>query len=512
MMTRATLIVALMILMGFISIQLRAADTSTLVWYKTPADKWIQAIPIGNGRLGAMIYGQPQKERLQLNDVTVWSHDPDVNADRKDAYKSLPELRQLIRDGKYVEASKFALSKFNGPARYDASYQTLGDLNFDFSLPKGDVTSYRRELDIGQAIANVQFKVDGIAFTREIFSSAPDQAIVQKLSADRKSAVGFTMSLTRLERSRTRFETPNTLVMTGTTGDTLGYEVHARVIANGGQVIGTPDGMIKVDGADDVVVILTAATTFVLDYDAGYKGGDLSVAEKRVDAAAAKSYDALKAAHIADYRRYSDRVKLDLGAGDSSVPTDERLRSYEVNRDPSFVSLFYQFGRYLLISSSRPDNPLPSNAQGIWGDGLNLPWKCDYKANINYEMNYWAAEPANLSEMHLPMLRMTQNLVKPGTITAKAYFGPKTPGWLCGYTTNGWSWTSPGQGLPWGVWFGGSAWMCQHLWEHYAFTQDNEYLKSVYPTLKGASEFWLANLVEDTDGKLITSPSTSPEN
>ena len=483
-----------------------------LLWYRQPADAWIKALPIGNGRFGAMIFGQPAKERLQLNDVTVWSGDPQADADRKDAWKDLPELRRLIREGRFAEAENFANARFNGPAPYRSSYQTLGDLNLDFTLPAGEAADYRRQLDIGQALAAVRFTVAGTTFEREIFSSAPDQVLVQRISADRRGAVDFTLRLGRVERARTVVEGNDTLVMTGDTGDTLGFEVRARVLAKGGRVSAEPDGRLRVERADEAVVLLAAAATFVLDYHAGYKGGDLSVAKKRIQAASEKNYSALRAAHIADYRRYFDRLRLDLGAQDLARPTDERLRSYHQKPDPAFAALFYQFGRYLLISSSRPDNPLPSNSQGIWGDGLDLPWKCDYKSNINYEMNYWAAEPSNLAEMHTPMLRMTQNLVAPGTKTARAYFGPDTPGWVVGYTTNGWSWTSPGERLTWGIWFGGSAWMCQHLWDHYAFGRDLDYLRSVYPALKGAAEFWLANLVEGPDGKLITSPSSSPEN
>ena len=483
-----------------------------VLWYQTPADAWVKALPVGNGRLGAMIFGQPAKERLQLNDVTVWSGDPQPDADRKDAWKELPELRRLIREGRYDEAEKFANARFNGPAPYRSSYQTLGDLNLDFTLPDGEVGDFRRQLDIGQALAAVRFTVAGTTFEREVFSSAPDQVLVQRISADRPGAVDFTLRLSRVERARTVAEGDDTLVMTGNTGNTLGYEVRARVLTKGGRVSAGPGGELRVEGSDEAVVLLAAATTFVLDHSAGYKGGDLSVAKNRIQSASAKTYAALRAAHVNDHRRYFDRLRLDLGAQDDGRPTDERLRDYQRRPDPAFAALFYQYGRYLLISSSRPDNPLPSNSQGIWGDGLDLPWKCDYKSNINYEMNYWAAEPSNLAEMHAPMLRMTQNLVAPGTQTARAYFGPDTPGWVVGYTTNGWSWTSPGERLPWGVWFGGSAWMCQHLWEHYAFGRDLDYLRSVYPTLKGAAEFWLANLVEGADGKLITSPSSSPEN
>ena len=512
----ASFLRSLFFVLGLFPAALSAAENPAagawMLWYREPADAWIKAIPVGNGRLGAMIFGQPAHERLQLNDVTVWSGDPQPDADRKDAWKELPELRRLIREGRYDEAEKFANARFNGPAPYRNSYQTLGDLHLDFTLPAGEVADYRRQLDVGQALAAVRFKAGDTTFEREIFSSAPDQVLVQRISADRPGAVGFTLRLGRVERARTVAEGEDTLVMTGDTGNTLGYEVRARVLTRGGRVRAEPEGRLRVEGADEAVVLLAAATTFVLDHAAGYKGGDLSVAKKRIQAAAEKSHAALRAAHVADYRRYFDRLSLDLGGQDATRPTDERLRAYHARPDPAFAALFYQFGRYLLISSSRPENPLPSNSQGIWGDGLDLPWKCDYKSNINYEMNYWAAEPSNLAEMHTPMLRMTQNLVAPGTRTARAYFGPDTPGWVVGYTTNGWSWTSPGERLTWGIWFGGGAWMCQHLWEHYAFGRDLDYLRSVYPTLKGAAEFWLANLVEGADGKLITSPSSSPEN
>ncbi len=487
-------------------------EADLTLWYPEPADEWIEALPIGNGRFGAMIFGQPENERFQLNDVTVWSGNPQPDADRKDAWKNLPVLRRLIREGKYDEATRFANGNFNSPAPYHNSYQTLGDLRFKFALPGKSVSGYRRELDLAQALAGVTFTSGGTTFHRQAFSSAADDVIVHRLVADKKGAIAFDLSLGRVERATTKFVAPDTLVMSGNTGDTLTYEVRAKVIAAGGKVSGNPEGTLRVENADDVTVLLACATSFVLDYDKGYKGGDLSVARQRIEAASSKSYTALRDAHVADHKKYFDRLSLDLGRQDTETPTEERLKSYVKKPDPAFAALFYQYGRYLLISSSRPDNPLPSNSQGIWGDGLDLPWKCDYKSNINYQMNYWAAEASNLAEMHQPMLRMTQNLVKPGTRTAQAYFGPDTPGWVVGYTTNGWSWTSPGARLTWGIWFGGSGWMCQHLWEHYAYSRDKDYLRSVYPTLKGAAEFWMSQLVEGADGKLITSPSSSPEN
>jgi len=490
---------------------IEGSDPKMLLWYRQPADKWVKALPIGNGRLGAMIFGDPVHERLQLNDVTVWSGHPEPNADRQNAYMHLPEIRSAIRAADYKNAETLCQRYFTGPALYSSSYQTLGDLTVDYTLP-GPVTDYQRQLDIAQAVAAVGFRSGNVTYRREAFSSAVDHAVVQCITASRAGAVTCQFRLSRIERGTTTAQGNNTLVMVGDTGGPLKFEVRLRIVANGGTVTAAGDS-IDVTGATSVMAVLTSATTYALDYDAGFSGGDLAVGSAQLADAAAKPYSALRAAHVADFHRYFDRVKLDLGRALVDIPTDERLQAYHNGaEDPGFAALFYQFGRYLLISSSRPDNPLPSNSQGIWGDGLDMPWKCDYKSNINYEMNYWPAESANLSEMHEPMIRMTRELVKPGAKTAKAYFGPDAPGWVVGYTTNGWAWTSPGAGLPWGVWFGGSGWMCRDLWEHYAYTRDKEYLRSVYPTMKGAADFWIANLVEGADGKLITSPSTSPEN
>jgi alpha-L-fucosidase 2 len=495
-----------------------AIRDSNLLWYDHPAEKWVEALPVGNGRLGAMVFGQPGSERLQLNEVTIWSGHPQPDADRAEAYKSLPELRRLIRDGKYAEAEKFANAHFNCPTPYTASYQMLGDLKFDFQLPEGAVTNYTRWLDIDSAVTGVEFTAGGTKFEREIFSSASDQVLVERLTSSTKHGLNFTLKLSRPASARTRVVGSDTLVMTGNTDmpnlkGNLDYEADTRILVKGGNVTGTLDGL-KVENADEAVVLLTCGTTYLLDDAKGYRGADPHVAAQRLEAAAKKPYAKLKAAHIADYQKYFHRVRFDLGNSPAAnLPTDVRLKNYgDGKNDPGLTALFFQFGRYLMISSSRPDDPLPANLQGIWADGLKPPWQSDYHVNINLQMIYWPAEPANLGEMHLPMLNMTTNFVLPGSKTAKAYFGPDTPGWVMGYTANGWSWTSPGERLSWGIWFGGSGWLCRHLWEHYAYTQDKNYLRQVYPTMRGASEFWLANLVEGEDGKLITSPSSSPEN
>lgn len=494
------------------------AANPNLLWYDKPATKWVQALPVGNGRLGAMVFGQPASDRLQLNEVTVWSGHPQPDADRTNAYKDLPELRRLIRDGQYSEAERFANSRFNGPAPYEASYQTLGDLTFEFQLPEGEATNYTRWLDIDSALAGVEFSVGKTTFQREVFSSAADQALVERLTSSAKGGLNFTMKLTRPASARTRVVGNDTLVMTGNTDmpnlkGNLDYEADARIRVKGGKVSGDGDGL-KVEGATEVVVVLACGTSYALDFANGYRGADPREAAKRLEAAAKKSYSRLKSAHMAEYRNYFRRVSLDVGTSDAAkLPTDVRLKNYgDGKNDPALASLFFQYGRYLLISSRRPDNPLPANLQGIWADGLNPPWNSDYHANINLQMIYWPAETANLSELHAPLLNFTTNLAAPGAKTAQAYFGPDTPGWVIGYTANAWGWTSPGERLAWGIWFGGSGWLCRDFWEHYAYTQDKSYLQKVYPVMRGSAEFWLACLIEGEDGKLITSPSTSPEN
>lgn len=492
----------------------RFGDTSGVLWYGLPATAWETALPVGNGRLGAMIFAGPDRERFQLNDISVWSGSPQPDADLPDAYKHLPEVRKAIREQKYELAEKLTNQYMTSPAPYTASYQTLGDLSMQFELPKGDATEYKRWLDINRAVSGVSFKIGVTEYSRETFSSAPDQAIVSIIKSSAKGGVSFTLDLTRLENSVTVAEGTNMLVMKGNTGKTLDFEVQVKVVVTGGSVKASGNELV-VNAADQATLYLTAGTSYVMDYAKAYKGEHPHArVTRQMGAVSGKQYNDLLKRHTTDYQQYFNRVRLNLGTtAAAALPTDERLRQYgDGKKDPSFAALFYDYGRYLLISSSRPDNPLPSNSQGIWGDGLSLPWLCDYKSNINYQMNYWPVEQANLSELHLPMLRQTQSLRAAGAKTAKTYFGPDTPGWYYGYTTNGWGWTSPGAKLPWGVFTGGSGWACQHLWEHYAFTRDQQYLQSVYPTLKGAAEFYLATMIEDENGSLITSPSTSPEN
>ena len=501
-------------------------NPSFTLWYGQPAKVWQEALPVGNGRLGAMIFGRLVKERLQLNDITIWSGKPEPEADIPEAYKALPDIRKALSEGNYQEAQRLCglymlanekpgVYVYN--SKYFGSYQTLGDLNLEFGIDSTKATGYRRWLDIDKAIAGVEFKAGENTFTREIFSSAADGVIVMKLKSEKKGKINFTAKLARQVSAITIFEAPNTLVMTGNTDylDHKGncdYEARVSVIIKKGTLLGEGN-MLTINNADEALIFITCGTSYISDYNKNFKTAVPHDSIVRIiKEASAKSYEKLRKGHIADYQKYFRRVSLDLGQTEAAKATTvERLSQFNKGvNDPELITLFYQYGRYLMISSSRPANPLPSNSQGIWGDGLSLPWNCDYKSNINYEMNYWMTEPSNLSECHLPMLNYTSVLVKPGSRTAKAYFNAS--GWVLAMMTNGWGWTSPGGAVGWGTFFGAGGWVSQHLWEHYAYTQDKEYLKWAYPIMKGSCEFYLAAMYEDKNGYLVTGPSTSPEN
>lgn len=498
--------------MLIISLEVVGQKKPLTLWYRFPAKEWIEALPVGNGSFGAMTFGDLQHDRLQLNEITVWSGNPQPEADRKDAYKFLDTIRSAIQQEKYKEARELTNRYMTSSAPYYSSYQTLGDIFLHYQPAKGPTSAYKRWLDIAQAVAGVSFSQSGTRYSRETFSSAPDSVLVHHIKAIGNTPVEVSIILNRKEKSHTRFEPPNKLVMTGNTGATLTFEVQVAVVTDG-HVTGNNDS-ITIRNAREITLYATAGTSYILDYDKGFKGENPhQKVSRQLQRALRKGYNRIKADHITDYTRLFNRVQFNLGSTADSLPADERLQYYgDGKKDPGFATLFYQYGRYLLISSSRPGNQLPSNSQGLWGDGFDLPWKCDYKSNINYQMNYWPAEPTHLGELQAPMIRLTTALVAPGTKTAKAYFGPDTPGWYYGYTTNGWGWTSPGAALPWGVFAGGSGWVCQHLWDHYAFGRDLNYLRKIYPVLKGAAEFYLATMITDRDGHLITSPSTSPEN
>ena len=477
------------------------------LWYNKPAQKWTEALPVGNGRLGAMVYGTVENERLQLNEDTLWAGQP-VNRDRVGAYKYLPEVRRLIFEGKYAEAQGIMQREFMGP-RLVRSYQTLGDLRLRFG-DKGQFTDYRRQLDLDTATATVAYRLGDATFTRKVFSSPVDQCIVVRLSCDKPAQITFDASLWRPEDSTVETVGPDRIVLKGRAtmkGEHKGvnFEARLKIIPEGGKLTATDEGL-RLENADAATLLIVAATN--------YRNDDpQAVCDKQLAAAARKKYPELLRAHLAEHRRLFRRVALNLGDTDAAdKPTDERLQAMKDGADdPALCALYFQFGRYLLISSSRP-GCMAANLQGLWNEHIKAPWNCDYHININVQMNYWPAEVCNLSECHEPFFDLTDNLRPRGRKTARDVYNCR--GFVAHHTTDAWFWTSPIGNVGYGMWPTGAAWCCQHLWEHYAFGGDRKFLqKRAFPIMREAAEFFLDFLVEDPKtGKLVSGPSISPEN
>ena len=485
---------------------------SCLLWWNKPAEKWEEAVPIGNGRLGAMVFGRPENERIQLNEGTLWAggpYDP-VNPEAKDA---LPRVRQFVNEGKYREAVGLLSAKVMAKPLGQMPYQTVGELLLDFPGSAG-AAEYRRELDLNTAVAKVGYVSGGVRYTREIFASAPDNVIVVRLSADSPGRISFSAGMKTPMRAKVEIEGKETLVMTGTGGDSNGikgqvrYQARVKVAASGGTVSAQGD-RVSVTGADEVVLLITATTSYRKFDDVS--GDPESISKKRIADAAGKSFAKLREAHLADYQPLFRRVHIDLGETDAmKLPTNERIRHFSEGNDPQLAMLYYQFARYLLIGCSRPGGQ-PANLQGIWNESLNPPWQSKYTININTEMNYWPAESGNLAECVDPLIGMVEDLTVTGARTAKSMYGAR--GWVVHHNTDLWRATAPIDGPNWGMWPTGGAWLCLHLWERYEFSGDPAVLKRIYPILKGASEFFLDTLQKSPDGKwLVTNPSISPEN
>ncbi|MEI6782178.1 MAG: glycoside hydrolase N-terminal domain-containing protein, partial [Verrucomicrobiota bacterium] len=647
-----------------LSATLRAADPTTTLWFDKPATSFHESLPLGNGRIGAMVFGGLNEERIVLNESSVWSGSRDNEADRPDAHKALPEIRRLLLEGKNVEAERLVNANFtcqgqgsghaNGVNLPFGCYQTLGHLwlrfgdaqnesalqcvskhrawsanqDIEFSTdgnvdtkwciihegkpviwqhdagtngvmargyrftsaedvsgrdpqtwklegsPDGktwttldehkaepvfenrhqtreypivrpaacrffrftfvpnpneshfqvaeigidgvtfkvpELKGYKRTLDLRTAAATIAYKKDGQTFTREYLVSAPDEVFVSRLTGP----VSFTVSLDRPERFETTAVSDNELLMTGTLNDGRGgkgitYAGRLRIVARGGSVKAEGNKLV-VAAAEEAILLFAAGT----DYR-GFAGRQLSdpvaATARDLDKAAKKSFAELRAAQKADHEKWFNRVELDLPAtANSALPTPQRLAGFARGaEDPALAALYFNFGRYLLVSSSRPGG-LPANLQGIWGEEIHTPWNGDWHLDINVQMNYWPAEVCNLSELHEPLHQLIASLVEAGRKTARAYYNAR--GWVAHVITNPWGFTSPGESASWGATVSGSAWLCQHLWEHYAYTLDREFLRWAYPILKESSLFYLDNLIEEPRKKwLVTGPSNSPEN
>jgi len=473
-----------------------------------------------------MVYGGIEQEHLQLNEDTLWSGGPH-RYDNPDAYQHLATVRELLERGEYTEAEATA-ERMLGIHKYQQAYMPLGDLFLDF--PKGEETSnYRRELNLQNAVSTATYRVGDARFTRQVFASHPDQAIVVRLECDTPGRITFDLSMTSPHDFRSQSTADDMLRMTGQVGPRSGqgasgamrligpwdgegmkFAAQVKIMADDGRVVAEGD-KISVRNADAVTLVYVAATSYVNYQDVS--ADPVKRIEDYIARVGNKSYEQLYQRHVDDYSNLFGRVEIDLGGTgtDESLPTDERIKRFnEGTSDPLLAEQVFQYGRYLMISGSRPGTQ-PLNLQGIWNYELHPSWGSKYTININIEMNYWVAEVCNLTECHEPLLRMAGELVAPGSKTARTHY--RADGWVTHHNTDLWRGTAPVDGAHWGMWPMGGAWLCQHLWEHYLYTGDISHLRKAYPIMKGAAEFFLSDnvLVQDKDGYLITSPSLSPE-
>ncbi len=481
-------------------VEVGPGDPLTL-WYRRPATRWTEASVIGNGRLGGMVWGGVKRERIDLNEDSLWSGEPYDNLNPQ-GLKSLPRIRQLLRDGKNNQAQELVERDMNG--NYNESYQPLGDLTIEFPF-SGEATNYRRELDLAQAVARVQYEQQGIRYTREVFASHPAQAMVVRLGGDKPGKVSFKASLgcplhhvTRASKGALEligrcpvhvdpsYHGQRVVWDDAPSGKGMRFNVRLVPIHEGGQVTITDSGLIA-ENCDAVTLLVVAATSYNGPWKSPSQDGKdaAKVCDAYLAPLAGTSFQALRSAHVADHKRLFNRVSLELGRGDTEKqPTDARVRAYRPRTDPALAALYYQFGRYLLIASSRPGSQ-PANLQGIWSREIHPPWSANWTLNCNAEINYWPVETANLGECHLPLVDLTEQLSVDGAHIAKDLYGVR--GWMAHHNTDIWRQAGPvGGSALWSTFQVGSAWLCQHLWEHFAFSGDIEYLRRVWPTLKGA--------------------------
>ena len=503
----------------------KLSDSSLALWYDEPAQDWMQeALPIGNGYLGAMFFGGIEEERIQFNEESLWSGGKgeweEYNAgNRPGAHAYLPQVRQLLNEGKYDEAHTLAKEELTGVIKANkgnsiwegfGAYQSFGDL---YIRPQAqqEITNYKRRLDISQSIGEVSYQSGVVHHKRIYFASYPRRAMVFRFTNDAAGGVSYEVELTSLHRNNSISWEDGELVMLGAL-ENNGMEYESRIYIDAGSAeISFADGKLTIGPTQQITLYLSAATDYVNVYP-DYQGRDFQkINRTTLNDLKSRSYDDILTEHIADYQNIFNRVNLELGeTTKNSLPTDQRLQNYQHGHpDPDLEALFFQYGRYLLISSSRPGS-LPANLQGKWNHINNPPWASDYHANINIQMIYWPAEITNLSETHQPLIEYIDRLRPPGRQTARDFF--KARGWIVNTMNNTFGFTAPGWDFPWGFFPGGAAWYGQHVWQHYEFNPDEDYLRNrAYPILQEAALFWLDYLTEDEDGFLVSSPSYSPE-
>ncbi len=497
-------------------------NPATCLWYSRPVDAWEDALPVGNGRLGAMVFGKTDEERIALNEATLWSGGP-YSQTVKGGAKALPEIQRLVFEGKFTDAHRLFGRHLMGYPVEQMKYQALGNLALRF--PKGgEARDYRLELDLDRAVVRVSYERDGVRYDREVFASAVDQVLVMRISADPPGSVSFAAELRGVRNDahsnyatdyfRMAGEEPDGLRLSGKSADYLGiagklrYLARMKALPEGGRV-SVERETLSVSGADAVTLYLAAATNHVNYRDVGADPGERVSSAFR--AVAGKPYAAVREAHVLDHRALFRRVAVDFGATpDALRPTDERRKRFDGSNDPALPALCLQYGRYLLIASSRPGTQ-PANLQGIWNASQNPSWDSKYTTNINTQMNYWPAEVCNLGDCAEPLFRMIRELTDQGADVAREHYGAR--GWVHHQNTDLWRAAAPMDGPQWGAFTTGGAWLCTHLWEHYRHTGDRAFLEDVYPVLRGSAEFFLDFLVEHpATGRLVPNPSSSPEN
>lgn len=481
------------------------------LWYQAPAREWLEALPVGNGRLGAMVFGGTDTERLQLNEDSLWAGGPN-NYARPDAVRHLREIRRLVVEEKWLQAQQLIDAEFLGTPSEQAAYQVLGDLELSFT-GTGDITGYERELDLETAVVRTSYTRGSTRHVREVFASSPDQVVVVRLTADTPGSISFTARFTTPQRAASSSVDKRTVALDGVSSDWYGlpgsvrFRALARAAAEGGRV-SADQGVLTVEGADTVTLLISMATSYRNYLDVG--ADPVARAHRHLRPAASRRYEHLRSRHVADYRRLFTRAAIDLGSSDrTELPTDQRIPLFADGKDPQLAALYFQYGRYLLTSCSRLPGQ-PANLQGLWNDSMKPAWESKYTTNINFQMNYWPAAPGNLAECWEPARRMLHELAESGARTAKALYG--APGWVLHHNTDGWRGTAPVDLAQWGMWPTGGAWLCVMVWDQYRFTGDAGALARDYPVIKGAVEFFLDTLVVDAKtGRLVTNPSHSPE-
>lgn len=522
----------LFVLLSFLLINEGMAQSTNTLWYKQPAQYFEETLVLGNGKLGATVFGGVNSDKIYLNDATLWTGEP-VNANMNpEAYKNLPTIREALKNENYKLADQLN-KKLQGS--FSESFAPLGTMYIN-QANTDNFTNYYRELNISEAISKVTYEVNGVKFTREYFVSQPDQIMVIKITSSQKGALSFDVKFNSLLKYKNVIannslqingyapthaepsyrKSDNPVIFDENKGTR--FTTLAKIKNTGGTIVST-DSTLGVKNATEALIYVSIATSFNgFDKNPATQGLDnKTIAATNLSKAFAKTFAQIKQAHLLDYQKFFKRVSLDLGKTTApNLPTDERLRRYaKGEEDKNLEVLYFQYGRYLLISSSRTQG-VPANLQGIWNPYMRPPWSSNYTTNINAEENYWLAENTNLSEMHAPMMRFIKNIATTGKITAKTFYGVN--GWTAAHNSDIWAMSNPvgafGEGDPsWANWNMAGAWLSTHLWEHYVFTQDKNFLKNeAYDIMRGAAQFCLEWLVEDKNGKLITSPSTSPEN